>query len=98
MSDDQPKNEAEPGAAEAAHEIDFITFIMSLATSVLMHLGEHEDGVAAAPTNLPLAKQTLDLLGMLREKTRGNLSAEESRVLESVLYDLRMRFLKVSRG
>jgi hypothetical protein len=98
MSDKLPESEAEPGAPTGGHEIDFITFVMSLATSVLMHLGEHEEGVAAAPIDLPLAKQTLDLIGMLREKTRGNLSAEESRVLESVLYDLRMRFLKVSRG
>jgi hypothetical protein len=82
----------------AGHEIDFISFVMSLAASALMHLGEHEEGTAAPPVDVPLAKQTIDVIGMLREKTRGNLNADEERVVESVLYDLRMRFLKASRG
>ncbi len=101
MSDDKhpPTGQAAAGtdAQNPPHEIDFITFIMSLATSVLMHLGEHEEGVEAQPVDLPLAKQTIEILGMLREKTRGNLNAEENRALESVLYDLRMRYLEQSR-
>ncbi len=91
-------SDAGASALGNGHEIDFISFIMSLATSALMHLGEHEEGVAAAPIDLPLAKQTIDILGMLREKTRGNLTAEEGRVLEGLLYDLRMRYLKQSSG
>ncbi len=106
MSDDTRRKEAAPeGAADPAaaaysssHEIDFITFIMSLATSVLMQLGENEEGAATGPADLPLAKQTIDIIGMLRDKTRGNLTPDETRVLDGVLYDLRMRYLKQSRG
>jgi hypothetical protein len=74
--------------------IDFGTFVMSLASSVLVHLGElpHPDGENAA-VNLPLAKQTLDILGMLQDKTRGNLTEEESKLLGNLLYDLRMKYV-----
>jgi hypothetical protein len=105
MSDETHRKDATPqGAAEAeaafssSHEIDFITFVMSLATSVLMQLGENEEGAATGPADLPLAKQTIDIIGMLRDKTRGNLTPDETRVLDGVLYDLRMRYLKQSRG
>ncbi len=73
---------------------DFGTFILSLASSVLIHLGELPDPETSTPTkDLLLAKQTLDILAMLREKTRGNLSAEETQLLEQLLYDLRMKYL-----
>lgn len=75
-------------------EVDFGTFILSLASSVLIHLGEMPDpDTAAHAPDLPLAKQTLNVLGMLREKTRGNLTPEESQLLEQLLYDLRMKYL-----
>ena len=104
MSDDKHQQEGladdieHATASGVGHEIDFISFVMSLATSALMHLGEHEEGTAAPPVDLPLGKQTIDVIGMLRDKTRGNLNPDEERVVESVLYDLRMRFLKASRG
>jgi hypothetical protein len=92
--------EAESSAAHAGNgqEIDFVTFVMSLATSVLMQLGENEEGTPTGPADLPLAKQTIDIIGMLRDKTRGNLTPDEARVVDGVLYDLRMRYLKQSRG
>ena len=75
-------------------EVDFGTFVLSLASSVLIHLGELPDPDTSASTlDLELAKQTLNVLGMLREKTRGNLSPEESQLLEQLLYDLRMKYL-----
>jgi hypothetical protein len=46
--------------------------------------------------NLPLAKQTIDLIGMLKEKTKGNLNAEEEKIIEYILYDLRMRYVKAA--
>ena len=78
----------------ALPQIDFGTFIMSLASSVLVHLGEiqHPDAPGQA-TNLPLAKQTVDILGMLRDKTRGNLTQEEAQLLDNLLYDLRMKYV-----
>lgn len=91
-------SEKEPNALP---EIDFGTFVMSLATSVLVHLGEvpHPDGQSTENTqNRALAKQTLDILGMLREKTRGNLSKEETELLDNLLYDLRMKYVAATKS
>jgi len=75
-------------------EIDFSTFILSLATSALMHLGEVPHPDTNGPVvNLPLAKQTIDIIGMLREKTRGNLSPDELQLLDNLLCDLRMKYV-----
>lgn len=90
-------DEAQGGDAPH-HEIDFVTFVMSLGASALLNLGEHEDGTDGGPVNLPLARQTIEILGLLREKTRGNLSADEDRTLDHVIYDLRMKYIKISRG
>jgi hypothetical protein len=78
-------------------EIDFTNFILSLSTSALIQLGEIQDPFTQNfAKNLPLAKQTIDLIGMLKEKTKGNLSADEEKVIEYVLYDLRMRYVKAA--
>jgi hypothetical protein len=79
--------------------MDFSTFVLSLGTSALVHMGFVPDPEAQQPPekNLPLARQTVDILEMLAEKTRGNLDAEEARLLESLLYELRMRFVEASR-
>ena len=82
-------------SGDALPEIDFVTFILSLATSAFIQMGEHEDGTAGGPVNLPLAKQTIDMIGMLREKTRGNLDPDETHIVESALYKLRMRYLEL---
>lgn len=88
-----------PGQADPPHpEIDFVSFVMSLAASALLHMGEHEDGTSGGPVNPPLAKQTIDIIGMLREKTRGNLTAEEDHIIETALYDLRIRYLQIGKG
>ncbi len=80
---------------EALPEIDFNSFIFSLSTSALIQLGEIEDPFTQKTAkNLPLAKQTIDLIGMLKEKTKGNLTTQEERVIENILYDLRMRYIK----
>ena len=78
--------------------IDFSTLVLSLATSAMVHMGlvpESEGG--PIERNLPLAHQTIDTLEMLQEKTRGNLTDEESKLLQSVLYELRMGYVK-ARG
>jgi hypothetical protein len=94
MSEEQPNE----GESQSLPEIDFGMFVMSLASSVLVHLGEieHPDSRAREP-NLPLAKQTVDLLGMLREKTRGNLTQEEAQLLDNLLYDLRMKYVDAKK-
>ena len=78
-------------------EIDFTSFIFSLSTSALIQLGEIEDPFTKELIkNLPLAKQTIDLIGMLKQKTKGNLTSEEERVIEFILYDLRMKYVKAA--
>lgn len=78
--------------------IDFSTFIMSLNASALVNLGIIEDpGTGKKEKNLPLGKQTIDIISMLEDKTRGNLSTDEAKLLKGMLYDLRMTFVKQSR-
>ncbi len=78
-------------------EISFFNLIFSLSTSALVQLGEIQDPVTQQlAKNLPLAKQTIDLIGMLKEKTKGNLTSDEEKVLENILYDLRIRYVKAT--
>jgi len=80
---------------EALPSIDFATFVLSLNHSALMHLGEapHPE-TNKLEKSLPLAKQTIDLLGLLEEKTKGNLSGDEERLLTQILFDLRLRYVE----
>lgn len=84
---------------DALPTIDFATFVLSLSHSALMHLGEapHPD-TNKVESNLPLAKQNIDILGLMEEKTKGNLSGDEERLLAQVLFDLRMRYVERSKG
>jgi hypothetical protein len=75
--------------------INFTNFVLSLSTSALFHFGdfpESEDGVPQK--NLPAAKQTIDILDMHNEKTKGNLYKNESNLIQGVLYELKMRYVK----
>ena len=88
-----------PEAPGAPPAVDFSSFCLSLATSALYHMGVaiDPDGHDKIPQkNLPVAQQTIDSLEMLQGKTRGNLDSEEDRLLESLLYELRMHFVKIS--
>jgi hypothetical protein len=76
-------------------EVTFTNLIISFSTSVLIQLGEIQDPLTQkSEENLPLAKQTIDLIGMLKEKTKENLTPEEEKLIEAVLYDLRMRYVE----
>ncbi|MFC1642391.1 DUF1844 domain-containing protein [Myxococcota bacterium] len=93
-------SEKEPAAAgeQDLPEIDFQTFVLSLGHSTLVHLGDAPCAADGSRSiNLPLARQTIDLLSLLQNKTRGNLTGEEERALHQVLYDLRMRYVEVAR-
>ena len=75
--------------------VSFITFILSLAQSAMVLMGEAPDPESGRIiTNLAEAKHTIDILAMLDCKTRGNLTSEEKEVLESLLCDLRMLYVK----
>lgn len=75
--------------------INFATFIFSLNSSALVQLGMIEDPMTGEKyKNLPLAKQTIDIISMLQEKTRGNLDTDEAAMLKNILYDLRILYVK----
>jgi len=94
---EEAKKEEASGQDIPLPEINFVNFIFSLSTSALIQLGEIEDPVSQQQVrNLPLAKQTIDLIGMLQEKTKGNLTPDEEKLTDAVLYDLRMRYVKAA--
>lgn len=78
-------------------EVTLATFVFSLSSSALLHLGEIPDPETnKVQVHLPLAKQIIDTLGMLQEKTKGNLDPDEDNLLKSMLYDLRLRYVQKS--
>ncbi len=85
---------------ESVGPIDFYTFVLSIGSSAFVHLGDapNPETGQAAPPNLPLAKQVIDILAMLAETTKGTLTPEEDRFLENLLTDLRFRFVQKSSG
>lgn len=97
----KPGQAGDAGAGAAEKElpaVDFSTFIMSLTHSALVHLGDAPDPEGVRGVHLPLARQTIDLLALLQEKTKNNLLGPEERLLEQALYDLRLRYVEVSRA
>ena len=94
--EETPPGDGEPGAEEGQFpEVNFATFIFSLSSSALLHFGEISDPVSGEKTkNLPMAKHTIDILAMLEEKSRGNLTSDEEQLFKNILYDLRMRYIK----
>jgi hypothetical protein len=91
---------AEPGRQEGQQQerISFVAFVVSLASTAAVHFGDVPNPVSGEQEepDLASARQMIDILTMLEEKTRGNLTAEERTVLEQVLYELRMRFVQVA--
>jgi hypothetical protein len=82
-------------------EITFAGFVLSLAHTAAVHFGDVPDPIsgAASEPNLVAAQQMIDILDLLEQKTRGNLTAEERQLLEQLLYELRLRFVEVrARG
>ena len=79
--------------------VNFSSFVTSLAQTALMHLGELAGpGTGAKSVELGLARHTIDALGMLEEKTKGNLDEGEAKLLSSLLYELRSKFVSASRA
>jgi len=91
----------EPGrSSERVPKVDFAMLIASFATGALYHLGFAPDPETGRPgeRNLPLASQNIDILELIESKTRGNLSADEAGLLEGLLYEVRMRFVEVTKS
>ena len=93
--DAEGSREKEKFSDEPLPEINFSTFVISLSTQTLMHLGEIPDPLSGkVERDIPVAKQMIDIIGMLREKSRGNLDPGEEKLMEEVLFDLRMRYVE----
>lgn len=78
--------------------LDFSTFVLGLIGTAYVHLGDAPNLEGESERNLLMARQDIDLLGVLQEKTKGNLTGDEERLMEQALTDLRMRFVEVSKG
>jgi hypothetical protein len=81
-------------------ELSFTAFVLSLASSAAIHFGDLPDPMSGqkAEVNLDGATQMIEILTLLDQKTRGNLTLEERQLLEQVLYELRLRFVEMSGG
>jgi hypothetical protein len=93
----------EQGTSQESHEasaISFPAFVLSLAHTAAVHFGDVPDPVTgmAGQSNLQAAQQMIDILSLLEQKTRGNLTAEERQLLEQILYELRMRYFDAVKG
>ncbi len=95
-TDDAPPSAAErPGPPPP---VTFSSFVFGLSTQALMHLGEIEDPLSGqVQRDLMAAQHVIDILGIIREKTRNNLEQAEEAMLDSILYDLRMRYVDLVR-
>jgi len=79
-------------------EVDFSAFILSMGTTAMYHMGQGAPEADGKPSvNLPLARHVIDLLAMLQQKTRGNLSEDEKAFLERLLLDLRLKYVDVCK-
>lgn len=110
LGSEDKKEDASPAAEKNVEEVGatcdestlfsdfgFSTFILSLSTSALVHLGELPDPISdSKQTNLPLARQTISIIELLKDKTKGNLTEDEERLIESLLYDLRIKYVKLA--
>ncbi len=107
VAEESPEPAPRPAADESAapreappdEPVTFSTFVLGLSTQALLHLGEIPNPMThALERDLGAAKHVIDILGVLQEKTRSNLEAGEESLLDSVLYDLRMRYVELVRG
>jgi len=96
-SDKKNEKSGENAGTEKSLELNFSTFIISLSSSVFSHFGEIADPITGEKeVNLPLARQTIDIISMLEEKTRGNLTKDESALITNILYELRVKYMEIN--
>lgn len=81
-------------------QVSFVAFVFSLASNAAVHFGDIPDPMTneRRPVDLDAAQQLIEILAMLEEKTRGNLTPEERQLLEQLLYELRMRFVEAKKS
>ncbi len=87
-----------PPSTDSSLPVNFSSFVLSLATSALVHLGvDVRPETGTRSVNLPLARQTIDLIGLLQEKTKGNLTKEEEDLFSQILYTVRVQYLDAEK-
>jgi hypothetical protein len=90
-----PRPQEEMPSSDDAGEVNFASFLISLGSQAFMHLGELPNPMTQKrEKDIAAAKQMIDLLGMLQTKTKGNLTGEEERLLQQLLFDLRLRYVR----
>lgn len=93
-----PVDTGKGGDASGSAGVDFSALIMGFSSAALYYLGEHPvEGKAPAERNLPLARQNIDIIGLLHEKTKGNLTADEQRLITQVMSDLKVKCLEAQK-
>jgi hypothetical protein len=100
VTDDNVEQTDPHSHSQDAQAVTFIGFVLSLAHTAAFHFGDVPDPATGknGEANLAAASQLIDILALLEEKTRGNLSAEERQLLEQLVYELRMRFVEATKG
>ena len=94
---EEQKNSSDEKEATSS-KVDFPTFIMSLSSSAFYHLGDMPDPTTGKKElNLPAVQQTIDMLNMLKEKTKDNLKEDESKLLEQLIYELQVKYVAKSK-
>ena len=94
----RPETPRESASEEVPPPINFPTFIISLSTQALMQLGEIANPLTGkVEKEVKIAKQTIDIISLLRDKTRGNLDPEEDKLMEEILFNLRMKYVEAVR-
>jgi len=92
----RPREASSAGSATQAPEINFSSFIVGLSTEALAVLGELPEPVTGErKQDLRAAQQIIDIIGILRDKTKGNLDHNEEALLEGILFDLRMKYVQI---
>ncbi|KMP11659.1 hypothetical protein UZ36_03760 [Candidatus Nitromaritima sp. SCGC AAA799-C22] len=100
LETDKKKEPADPesGEQDEPFQIDFSTFVMSLTSSAFYHLGDMPNPeTGKKEVNLPAVQQTIDMLIMLRDKTQGNLTGDENKLLEQLIYELQMKYVSKAK-
>jgi hypothetical protein len=86
-------------AASTDPSVSFVSLVVSLGSSALVHLGEIAEPGATGPSkNLQLARDTIDVLQVLKDKTKGNLDEDETKLLDALLFDLRTKYMAATKG
>ena len=94
VKDSQEQKTPSEGEQAEPFQVDFSAFIMSLTSSAFYHLGDMADPTTGKKeVNLPAVQQTIDMLIMLREKTKGNLTEDENKLLEQLIYELQVKYV-----